>query len=80
MFFAGALYIGAGLIALWVNQKSALARTFGKARNIVRALARVDLRLSHHTRPVAAVLRRIRHRPHELGSRSRCDCRMMHRC
>jgi signal transduction histidine kinase len=30
MFFAGALYMGAGLIALWVNPKSALARTFGK--------------------------------------------------
>jgi signal transduction histidine kinase len=30
MFFAGALYIGAGLIALWVNPNNPLARTFGK--------------------------------------------------
>jgi two-component system sensor histidine kinase HydH len=30
MFFAGALYMGAGLIALWVNPGSPLARTFGK--------------------------------------------------
>lgn len=30
MIFAGALYMGAALIALWVNPKSPLARTFGK--------------------------------------------------
>ncbi len=29
MLFAGALYIGASLIALWANPRSALARTFG---------------------------------------------------
>ncbi|HEX3594911.1 MAG TPA: sensor histidine kinase, partial [Polyangiaceae bacterium] len=28
--FAGALYMGAGLIALWVNARSPLARTFGR--------------------------------------------------
>ena len=54
LFFAGALYIGAGLVALWANSRSALVRSFCKV-GIVSGLFLLTMFDFHTTRTLAVV-------------------------
>jgi signal transduction histidine kinase len=54
LFFAGALYVGAGLIALWANPKSQLARTFAQV-GMVSGLFLLSIFDFHTTRELSVV-------------------------